>query len=68
MLSYFNLTLNKNDIFMNVDRNTAKTPTLITDEEYKQINDLITRVPEKYLDIFRNPPYTQCEWTKLLKH
>lgn len=69
MLSSFNLTLNKNDIFMNVDRNTAKSPTLVTDEEYDQLYDLITRVPNKYLNIFRDPPYTQCDWAKLLvKH
>jgi len=69
MFFSFNLTLNKNDIFMNVYKNTGKSPTVITDEEYYQLYDLIARVPNKYLDIFRNPPYTQCDWAKLLiKH
>jgi hypothetical protein len=66
MMSSFNLTLKNQDIFMNVERNTAKTPTVITDEEYRHLDDLIARVPKKYLDIFHNPPYTECDWAKLL--
>jgi hypothetical protein len=66
MMSSFNLTLKDQNIFMNVERNTAKTPTVITDEEYRHLDDLIARIPKKYLDIFRNPPYTECDWAKLL--
>ena len=66
MMSSFDLTLKSQDIFMNVERNTAKTPTVITEEEYKYLDDLITRIPKKYLDIFSHPPYTECDWAKLL--
>jgi hypothetical protein len=66
MMSFFKVPLKDNDIFMNVEKNTAKTPTVVTDEEYHHLKDLIARVPQKYLDIFSNPPYAQCDWAQLL--
>ncbi|MFN7140890.1 MAG: hypothetical protein ACK4UN_16280, partial [Limisphaerales bacterium] len=38
--------------------------TRITDEDIAQADEVIARLPDEYLKIFRNPPYNRFDWSR----
>ena len=43
---------------------TPGVPTVITDEEERQFDDVVKQLPERYKAIFAAPPYSQWDWSK----
>jgi hypothetical protein len=37
-------------------------PTVITDEDRRQVNEVVREIPANYLDIFRREPYASLPW------
>jgi hypothetical protein len=35
---------------------------VITDEDRRQVNEVVREIPANYLDIFRREPYTSLPW------
>lgn len=43
---------------------TPGVPTVITDEEERQFDDVVQQLPPQYKAIFAAPPYSQWDWSK----
>ncbi|MDH7506685.1 MAG: hypothetical protein QHH15_02710 [Candidatus Thermoplasmatota archaeon] len=67
MFKFFNLELKNQKIIMKGNKNKNVKPTIITDEDKKQFEEIIDRLPDKYLKIFQKEPYIKYEWASLLK-
>lgn len=63
MLNFFDLSY-KDRLEMNLKSNRTPFvgPTIITHNDRKELADLLQLLPDKYLKIFKQPPYTQCAW------
>jgi hypothetical protein len=46
---------------------TPRSPTLLTEEDQRQFADVVARLPESCLTIFRNPPYSALPWSEVLR-
>ncbi len=67
MFSFLGITLKQNRIILQGKKNTAKTPTQITTQDTKQLQELIDHIPTRYLKIFCQDPYKSVEWGPLLQ-
>ena len=66
MFKFFGLETQKSETDFHGNKNPGKKPTVITSEEIKQLEELITNIPKNYLTIFKEEPYKQFEWAKIL--
>lgn len=67
MFSSFNLELKKNGIVLSGDINKNIVPTVVSNDDKKQLREVVNGLPDKYLSIFQKKPYTKVEWAKLLR-
>jgi hypothetical protein len=67
MFKFFNLELKNDKIILKGKQNKNVKPTIITDEDKKQFQDIINRLPGDYLKIFQKEPFSKFEWSSTLK-
>jgi hypothetical protein len=46
---------------------TPGMPTVVSDVEQSEFRDVVAALPSSYLDIFQREPYTQWEWSDVLR-
>ena len=66
MFEFFELELKQPNIVLRGRKNKGAKPTIITDEDRKQLEEVVSKLPGNYLEIFQNKPYTDFEWGELL--
>ena len=67
MFEFLELKTKGNNINLGVKKNkTPGNPTIITDEDQCQFDQIIKSLPAKYLDIFLYEPYCHYPWAKNL--
>ena len=67
LFKFFNLELKSEKILIKGKKNKNVKPTIITDEDKKQFEEIINRLPIEYLRIFQKEPYNRFEWASTLK-
>lgn len=66
MFEFFELELKQEDISLRGRKNKGiKKPTIITDEDRKQLEEIVAKIPSRYLKIFQERPYVDFEWVKM---
>ena len=65
MFDFFGLELKHKDILLKGRKNKGRKPTIITEDDKKQLNYIVRNLPKKYLKIFKNDPYIKYEWSNL---
>lgn len=66
MFQFLGVKLKQEDLHFQGKKNTAKTPTVVTEVEQKQSKELMKHLPDRYLAIFHHEPYVHFEWSLLL--
>jgi hypothetical protein len=66
MFRFFKLEQKKEKIIIRGSRNLNLIPTKVTDEDRRQMREVVNNLPESYLKIFQKEPYTKSKWIKLL--
>ena len=66
MFKFFGLKLKQEDILFRGRKNRNIKPTVITEDEKNKLKEIVTKINDQYLKIFRNKPYTNFEWIKIL--
>jgi hypothetical protein len=46
---------------------TPGVTTTVTSREEDEFREVVGRLPEEYLEIFRRPPYADCDWVTWLQ-
>jgi len=67
MFRFFNLKLKSEFINTNVNKNVGLVPTIVSTEDKRQLQELINYLPERYLTIFKEKPYSEIKWSHILK-
>jgi len=67
IFKFFNLELKYEKILIKGKKNKNVKPTIISDEDKKQFQEIINRLPNDYLKIFQKEPYHRFEWASTLK-
>ena len=62
MFRFFKLKPKTKKIIIRGSRNLNIIPTVVTDEDKRQLQEVFNSVPESYLKIFKKKPYTRSEW------
>ncbi len=65
MFSFFNLKTKINIDFKG-EKNKGVKPTIIESEDIRQLKEIVNNIPDRYLKIFKNKPYTEYKWNKML--
>lgn len=65
MFSFFGLELKQEDISFRGRKNKGGKRTIITEKEKNLLKEIISKLPDKYLQIFKNKPYVDFEWGKI---
>jgi len=66
LFRFFGLEQKEPGICLCGRRNKNAIPTLVSEEDQRQFNGIIRRLPDSYLTIFQKKPYTECDWAKTL--
>ncbi|HEC81519.1 MAG TPA: hypothetical protein ENI42_03725 [Thermoplasmatales archaeon] len=68
MFDFFELELKKEYIDLRGRKNKGAKPTVVTEEDKKLLEELVSKLPSTYLQIFKRKPYVdvKCEWMRLL--
>ncbi|MHA2283890.1 MAG: hypothetical protein ACXAC5_23870 [Promethearchaeota archaeon] len=66
MFKFFDLKLKQKDILFRGRKNRNIKPTVITEDEKDKLKEIVSKIDDQYLKIFRNKPYTNFEWIKIL--
>lgn len=66
LFRFFGLERKDGRINFRGKKNGNKIPTVVSEEDLRQFRQVIGSLPDSCLRIFRNAPYTGCEWAKLL--
>jgi len=66
MFDFFNFELKQEEINLRGRKHKGAKPTIITEEDKKQLEEIINKIPPRYLQIFQKKPYVDFEWGKLL--
>jgi hypothetical protein len=62
MFTFLDLQLKQEDIVFRGRKNKNIRPTVISKDEKNKLEEIITKIDDRYLKIFRSKPYTQFEW------
>jgi hypothetical protein len=62
MFDFFELEMKNKTISFEGRKNKGKKKTIITEKEIGYFNEMISKLPDKYLRIFKNKPYVDFEW------
>jgi hypothetical protein len=66
LFDFFGLTPRSKPITLAGRRNTNWRATKITDDDRRQFQDLLQRIPPSYLEIFGREPYSSLPWASVL--
>lgn len=66
MFKFLGLELIQKNIQFRGRKNRNIKPTVIMDNEKDQLKEIVSRIDDHYLKIFKNKPYTNFEWVKIL--
>jgi len=66
MFKFFSLELKNDKIIVKGKKNKNVKPTIITDDDRREFEEIINRLPQDYLRIFKNEPYKKFEWSSAL--
>ena len=67
LLEFLELPLRNKELTLTGRKNRNPKKTVVADEDRRQFRDIIDRLPAKFLEIFRDPPYCQFPWSSLLQ-
>jgi hypothetical protein len=67
MFKFFNLEMKNKTITFEGRKNKGKKKTIITEDEKNHFSEIISLVPNNYLEIFKNKPYTDFDWIDLFQ-
>jgi hypothetical protein len=62
MFRFFNLEMKNKEITFKGRKNKGRKKTIVTEKEISYFNEIILRLPDKYLRIFKNKPYIDFDW------
>jgi len=65
MFKFFELEMKHKEITFKGRKNKGRKKTIIKDVEKQLFNEVISILPEKYLRILKNKPYTDFEWINI---
>ena len=66
MFEFFGLETKTDKINFKGRKNKGKNPTIVKDEDKKYLQEIVDKLPSKYLQIFENKPYKNYEWSDFL--
>lgn len=66
MFKFLGLELKQENILFRGRKNRNIKPTIITEDEKDKLKEIVTKIDDHYLKIFRSEPYKNFEWAKLL--
>ena len=67
LFDFLNVKLKNKEVILKGRKNRTPVKTIITEEEKRQFKDIIKRIPDKYLEIFKKPPYTNADWISIFE-
>lgn len=68
MFNFFELKLKRDNIVVKGKKNKIRIiPTVVSDKDKEEFQQVVNALPDKYLKIFQEEPYTRFEWVDLLK-
>lgn len=59
-------TAREEAVLPGVQNRTPGTPTIVGDAERKQFNEVLEKIDDRYLEIFKHAPYSNYPWVSLL--
>ncbi len=62
MFKFFKLEMKHKDISFQGRKNKGAKKTIIAEKEKNLFNEIISKLPDKYLKIFQNKPYVDFKW------
>ena len=65
MFKFFGLEMKNDNITFKGRKNKGRKKTVIKEKEMIQFKEVISKLPDKYLKIFKNKPYVNFEWNDI---
>lgn len=62
LFNFLGLQLRRGSLDLHGRQNRNPQPTVITDDDRRELAELIAELPPQYLEIFGRPPYTAFPW------
>jgi hypothetical protein len=66
LFKFLGIIIKEKKVIIRGKKNQNYFPTIISDQDKIEFQDVVNALPEKYLKIFHNKPYTNYKWSKLL--
>ncbi len=66
VLQFLNFDSTKEATLPGVQNRTPGTPTVVGDDEMRQFREVLSKMPDEHLEIFKHAPYTDFPWVGLL--
>lgn len=66
MFDFFGLNQITSEIVIRGRKNKNTIPTIVTDEDKQQFQEVINQTPDSYLEIFHKKPYIDFDWINAL--
>ena len=65
MFNFFNLEMKNKEITFKGRKNKGRKKTIVTEKEISYFNEIISKLPDKYIRIFKNKPYIDFDWCNI---
>jgi len=65
MFKFLGLELNQDEICFKGKKNSNPVQTIVSDQDQEYLREVISKLPDSYLKIFREKPYLDFEWVKI---
>jgi hypothetical protein len=65
MFDFFGLKMKYEKVSFEGRKNKGKKKTIVTDSEINHFNEIISMLPDRYLNIFNNKPYIDFDWSDI---
>jgi len=66
MFIFFGLELKDENIIMHGEKNKSFMPTIVSERDKVQFQEVVMNLPDEHLKIFQKKPYTELKWTDLV--
>ena len=67
MFDFFGLKMKRKEVVTCKRKNIGAIPTVVSRKEEELLKELVPKIPDRYLEIFKKEPYVSFEWSKLLR-